>query len=103
LCHTDFTLTFAVLKFRIEMANHKATKKDVRQASKRRDRNRYNGKTTRNAIRDLKELKDATAASDKLPSVVALIDKLAKTGVIHKNKASNLKSKLTKKVSALAS
>ena len=40
------------------MANHKATKKDVRQASKRRDRNRYYGKTTRNAIRDLKANKE---------------------------------------------
>ena len=40
------------------MANHKATKKDARQAAKRRDRNRYYGKTTRNAIRDLKAADD---------------------------------------------
>lgn len=79
------------------MANHKATKKDARQAAKRRDRNRYQGKTTRNAIRDLKELKDKEAYGDKLPSVVAMIDKLAKNGVIHKNKAANIKSKLAKK------
>lgn len=84
------------------MANHKATKKDVRQATKRREKNRYNGKTTRNAIRDLKELKDNKAAAEQLPQVVSLIDRLAKTGVIHKNKAANLKSKLTKKVNALA-
>ena len=84
------------------MANHKATKKDVRQAAKRRDRNRYYGKTTRNAIRDLKELTDKTAFSDKLPDVSSMIDKLAKRGVIHKNKAANLKSKLAKRVTALA-
>jgi small subunit ribosomal protein S20 len=84
------------------MANHKATKKDMRQANKRRDRNRYYGKTTRNAIRDLKELKENKAASEKLPDVVAMIDKLAKKGVIHKNKAANLKSKLTRKVNVLA-
>lgn len=84
------------------MANHKATKKDMRQAAKRRDRNRYYGKTTRNAIRDLKELKENKAAAEQLPAVVAMIDKLAKKGVIHKNKASNLKSKLTKGVNALA-
>ena len=84
------------------MANHKATKKDMRQANRRRDRNRYYGKTTRNAIRDLKELKENTAASEKLPDVVAMIDKLAKKGVIHKNKAANLKRKLTKKVNAIA-
>ena len=84
------------------MANHKATKKDVRQAAKRRDRNRYYGKTTRNAIRDLKEITDTAAYSDKLPNVASMIDKLAKRGVIHKNKASNLISKLTKKVPAAA-
>ena len=84
------------------MANHKATKKDARQAEKRRDRNRYKGKTTRNAIRDLKDLKEKNAYGEKLPSVVAMIDKLAKSGVIHKNKASNLKSKLAKRANAVA-
>lgn len=84
------------------MANHKATKKDVRQSAKRRDRNRYYGKTTRNAIRALLAIKGKEEASDKLKQVASMIDKLAKRGVIHKNKASNLKSKLTKKVNALA-
>ena len=79
------------------MANHKATKKDVRQATKRRERNKYYGKTTRNAIRSLKAA-DAKEASDKLPAVASMIDKLAKRGIIHKNKAANLKSKLTRKV-----
>jgi len=84
------------------MANHAATKKDVRQSSKRRDRNRYYGKTTRNAIRDIKAIDEKTAASEKLPSVASMIDKLAKRGTIHKNKAANLKSKLAKKINALA-
>jgi small subunit ribosomal protein S20 len=84
------------------MANHKATKKDVRQSAKRRERNRYNGKTTRNAIRDLKAVTDKTSAGKELPEVISMIDKLAKNGVIHKNKAANLKSKLTKRVNALA-
>lgn len=83
------------------MANHQATKKDVRQAAKRRDRNRYYGKTTRNAIRDLKELKDNKTAAGELPKVIAMIDKLAKKGVIHKNKASNIKSKLARRVNTL--
>ena len=98
-------INFAVRKFqkRKNMANHKATKKDVRQVSKRRARNRYQGKTTRNAIRDLRALTDLTAAGEKLASVISKIDKLAKRGVIHKNKASNLKSALTLKVNALAS
>ena len=84
------------------MANHKATKKDVRQATKRRERNKYYGKTTRNAIRDLKEIKTGAEASAKLIDVSSLIDKLAKRGVIHKNKAANLKSGLAKRVNALA-
>ena len=84
------------------MANHKATKKDTRQANKRRERNRYNGKTTRNAMRDLNTLTDVAAATEKLPSVIAMLDKLAKRNVIHKNKASNLKSALAKKINALA-
>ncbi len=79
------------------MANHKATKKDVRQATKRRERNKYYGKTTRNAIRSLKAAK-GKEADDKLPLVASMIDKLAKRGIIHKNKAANLKSKLTRKV-----
>lgn len=80
------------------MANHQATKKDVRQAAKRRDSNRYYGKTTRNAIRDMKDNKDATAAAGQLPDVISMIDRLAKKGIIHKNKASNLKSKLTRRI-----
>jgi small subunit ribosomal protein S20 len=84
------------------MANHKATKKDVRQVAKRRARNQYYGKTTRNAIRDLKALEDKAAAGDKLVSVISMLDKLAKKGVIHHKKASNLKSKMTRRVNAMA-
>lgn len=84
------------------MANHKATKKDVRQSKARNERNRYHGKTTRNAIRDLKKLTDKAAAGEKLSDVISMIDKLAKRNIIHKNKAANLKSKLSKKVNTLA-
>jgi len=84
------------------MANHAATKKDVRQSTKRRERNRYYGKTTRNAIRDLKVIETKEDASEKLPEVASMIDKLAKRGIIHKNKAANLKRKLTKGVNTLA-
>ena len=79
------------------MANHSATKKDTRQAAARRERNKYYGKTTRNAIRDLKTVSDKKAYDEKLPDVVSMIDKLARRGVIHKNKAANLKSKLANK------
>lgn len=84
------------------MANHKATKKDIRQSEKRRDRNRYYGKTTRNAIRKLLATADKKTAQEELPKVISMIDKLAKRNVIHKNKAGNLKSGIVKKINTLA-
>ena len=84
------------------MANHKSTKKDIRQSEKRRDRNRYYGKTTRNAMRNLLAITDKTEALAQLPKIISMIDKLAKRNVIHKNKASNLKSGLVKRVNAVA-
>lgn len=83
------------------MANHKSALKRIRQASVRRLRNRYVNKTTRNAIRDLRADDDKKSASKRLPLVISMIDKLAKRNIIHKNKASNLKSKLTRQVAAL--
>lgn len=84
------------------MANHKATRKSVRQSEKRRDHNRYYGKTTRNAIRNLLNVSDKAEAETQFSKVVSMIDKLAKRNIIHKNKASNLKSQLSKKVASLA-
>ena len=82
------------------MANHKATKKDIRQSAKRRERNRYYGKTTRNAIRKLLAMPRAEAEAG-LSEVSSMIDKLAKRNVIHKNKAGNLKSGIAKRVKAM--
>lgn len=84
------------------MANHKATRKDVRQSEKRRDRNRYYGKTTRNAIRSLLASADKASAEGDMSKVISMIDKLAKRNVIHKNKASNLKSGIVKRINAMA-
>ena len=83
------------------MANHKSALKRIRQTEKRRVHNRYYGKTMRNAIRKFRTLEDKKEAEEKLPSLVSLIDKLAKRSIIHKNKAANLKSKLTKRVNAM--
>lgn len=85
------------------MANHSATKKDVRQSSKRNERNRYYGKTTRNALRDIKAIEDKSGAIEKQPIVASMIDKLAKRGTIHKNKAANLKRKLARRINSMAS
>ncbi len=83
------------------MANHKSAKKRIRSNNAKRLRNRYYAKTTRNAVKKLRLTKDKNEATESLPKVVALLDKLAKRSVIHKNKASNLKSKLTRYVNQL--
>ena len=76
------------------MANHKSAIKRIRQSEKRKLHNRYYHKTTRNAVMDLRETTDKKEAVKKLPGVASLLDKLAKRNIIHKNKASNIKSKL---------
>lgn len=84
-----------------DMANHKSAIKRIRSNDAKRLRNKYFHKTTRNAVRKLRSLTAKKEASELLPKVVAMLDKLAKTNVIHKNKASNLKSGLTVFVNGL--
>jgi small subunit ribosomal protein S20 len=84
------------------MANHKSSLKRIRNSEVKRLRNKYQHKTTRNAVRDLRAMTVKADAESKLKEVISMLDKIAKTNVIHKNKASNLKSKLTKHVAALA-
>jgi len=83
------------------MANHKSALKRIRSNEKKRVLNRYQHKTTRNAIKTLRLATDKSEAIEKLPIVISMIDKLAKKNVIHDNKAANLKSKLTRHVAAL--
>jgi small subunit ribosomal protein S20 len=84
------------------MANHKSAIKRIRSNNAKRIHNRYFAKSTRTAVKKLRSLTVKKEAATLLPKVSAMLDKLAKRNVIHKNKASNLKSKLTKKVNALA-
>ena len=83
------------------MANHKSALKRIRSNEAKRLRNKYQHKTTRNAIRNLRATEDKIAAEALLPKVIAMLDKLAKNNIIHQNKAGNLKSKLTKHVAAM--
>lgn len=83
------------------MANHKSSIKRIRQIQRKKLHNRYYAKTARNAVRKLRATTEKTVAAEFLPKVVAMLDKLAKRNIIHKNKASNLKSKLTKHVNKL--
>lgn len=83
------------------MANHKSAIKRIRSNDAKRVRNRYNSKTTRTFVKKLRESTDKKEVNELLPKVSAMVDKLAKRNIIHKNKASNLKSKLTKKAASL--
>ena len=84
------------------MANHKSSLKRIRQTEKRRLHNRYYAKTARNAVRKMRATTDRAVAAEMLPKVSAMLDKLAKRNIIHKNKASNLKSKLAQHLNKLA-
>ncbi|MGB3774712.1 MAG: 30S ribosomal protein S20 [Leeuwenhoekiella sp.] len=82
------------------MANHKSSLKRIRSSEKNRLRNRYQSRTTRNAIKKLKE-SEKKEAETLLPSVISMIDRLAKNNVIHDNKAAHLKSQVARHVAAL--
>jgi small subunit ribosomal protein S20 len=83
------------------MANHKSSKKRIRQTLVRRLRNRYSHKTARNAVKALRNTTDKSAAEALLPKVSSMLDKLAKKNIIHKNKAGNLKGSLQHHVNNL--
>jgi small subunit ribosomal protein S20 len=83
------------------MANHKSSIKRIRSNEAKHALNKYQDKTTRNAVKALRTSKDKKAAQELLPKVAAMVDKLAKRNIIHKNKAGNLKSSLTKHVNSL--
>lgn len=84
------------------MANHKSSKKRIRQTEKRRIHNKYYHKTTRNAVKALRGTTEKEAAIALLPKVTQMLDKLAKNNIIHANKAANLKSSLHIHVNAIA-
>ena len=83
------------------MAHHLSAKKRIKQAETSKVHNRYYARTTRNAVKTLRNTKDKQEAATLLPEVSSMLDKLAKKNIIHKNKAANLKSSLTVHVNSL--
>ena len=83
------------------MANHKSSLKRIRQDKVKTLHNRYYAKTMRNAVRKLRSMTDKEEAVKLYPVVQKMLDKLAKTNVIHKNKAANLKSSLAQHINKL--
>ena len=83
------------------MANHKSALKRIRRNESVKISNKIQHKSTRNAIKKLKDLKSKKAADKLFADITSMLDKLAKNNIIHKNKSSNLKSKLSKHVNSL--
>ena len=83
------------------MANHKSSIKRIRTNDAKRIRNRYHAKTMRNAIRKFRAITEKNEAVEQLPKLSSMIDKLVKKSIIHKNKAGNLISKLTRQTNSL--
>ena len=99
---TTFAASKIVKIFNLNMANHKSALKRIRQTEKRRLENRYYARTTRNAVKRLRSITQKETALELYPKVASMLDKLAKKDVIHKNKASNLKAKLSSYINTLA-
>ena len=83
------------------MANHKSAEKRIRANDTKRVRNRYQAKTTRNLLKELRSSKDKPEVAKMVPEVSAMLDRLAKKNVIHKNKAANLKSSIQMHLNSL--
>ena len=84
------------------MANHKSAEKRIRANEAKRVRNRYQHKTTRTVIKNLKATTVKSDAQALLKEASSLIDRLAKKNIIHWKKAANQKSKLSRFVNKIA-
>ena len=83
------------------MANHASAEKRIRSNERKRVRNRVRKTVLKSAVKKFRETKEKKSASEQLPAIVSLLDKMAGKNIIHKSRAANLKSKLTKQVNAL--
>jgi len=83
------------------MANHKSSEKRIRQTKVRNESNKYHAKTMRNALKEIRTTTTKKEATELLPKMNSMLDRLAKKKIIHSNKASNLKSSVEKHISGL--
>ncbi len=87
------------------MANHKSTKKRMRQNVKRREINRANRSRLRTQIKKLRSALDDSnkkQSQTELQPTISLIDKMVSKKILHKNTAARYKSRLTKHVNGIA-
>jgi small subunit ribosomal protein S20 len=83
------------------MAQHKSAEKRARQNIKRHARNKASLTKMKTLIKKVQSVKEKDAAAAALKTAVKALDQLASKGLIHKNKAANQKSALTKLVTKM--
>ena len=83
------------------MPQHKSAAKRIRSSARRRLRNKANLTRMKTLVKKVRAAKDKAAGAAALKTAVKLLDQMAAKGVIHRNKAANQKSKLTKLVNKL--
>ena len=83
------------------MAQHQSAEKRARQNIKRHARNKASLTKMKTLIRNVRSAKEKDKGASALKIAVKALDQLASKGLIHKNKASNQKSALTKFVNTL--
>ncbi|MCC6385596.1 MAG: 30S ribosomal protein S20 [Bacteroidia bacterium] len=83
------------------MANHISAERRIRNSEAKNERNRYQAKTMRNVLKKVRSTKSKEEANKLFPELTAMLDKLAKKNVIHKNKAANLKASITRHIKSL--
>lgn len=87
------------------MANHKSAAKKARRDVEARLRNRANRSTMKTALKKFLTVVAAgnkTEAQKALPTILGVMDRAERKGILHKNAANRYKSRLTLKVNALA-
>ena len=84
------------------MAQHKSAEKRARQSVGRRAANKELKSAMKTVLKKARSEQDKEKAAVALKEAVSTLDKLASKGIIHKNKAANQKSKLTKHVNKLS-
>jgi len=95
------TISEIKIQYKLKMANHKSSEKRIRQTVGKNESNKYYAKTMRNALKNIRATTSRKEAAEMLPKMNSMLDRLAKKNIIHKKKAANLKSSLTKQVNSL--
>ncbi|NIR47495.1 30S ribosomal protein S20 [candidate division KSB1 bacterium] len=83
------------------MANYPSSIRRIRKSAKAYERNKVYRSLMKTAIKRVLTAEDKETAAQRLPKSISILDKLVSKGIIHRNKAANQKSRLTRHVNQL--